>query len=87
MTDWLKPGAVPPDAATDLQDDDAMSDDTTDDIAAAPEPSAAQRAGGSNGTTSGDGSSRDNGEGTHDTLGVATDSQSQSLRDAPGGPR
>jgi hypothetical protein len=82
VTDWLKPGAVPPDAASELDDDDGVNDDTD-----TPEPSTAQPASGGYGTASGKGSSGGSGEGTDDTSSPGGDAQSEWLRDARGGPR
>lgn len=81
MTDWLKPGAVPPDAAADMQDDDAVSDDRS-----TSEP-ATKPASGGYGTPSGQASSGGSGEATDDTSSPGTDNQSEWLRDARGGPR
>jgi hypothetical protein len=78
----LKPGAVPPDAASELQDDDAISDDTE-----TPEPSTVRPAGGGYGSTSGRASSGGSGEATDETSNPGTDTQSEWLRDAGGGPR
>jgi hypothetical protein len=81
VSDWLKPGAMPPDATLEL-DDDAMSDDTE-----VPEPSTARPAGGGYGSTSGRASSGGSGEATDETSNPGTDAQSEWLRDAGGGPR
>ena len=82
MTDWLKPGAVPPDAAAELDDDDGVSDDTD-----TPEPSTTQRARGGQGTASGHKSPGGTGEGTDDTSSPGGDPQGDWLRDARGGRR
>jgi hypothetical protein len=82
VTDWLKPGAVPPDAASDLHDDDEISDDTD-----TREPSTTQRVSGGQGTVGGHKSPRGSRGSTDDTLRPGDDPQSDWLRDARGGRR
>jgi hypothetical protein len=79
VTDWLKPGSVPPQSASeDLLDDDEVVRDEM-----APEPAPA--ASGGYGTPSDRASPGDSGEGTDETSNAGDDLQTDWLRDAPGG--
>lgn len=85
MSDWLKPGSVPPNSTAELVDDDIVASDA--DAETPMRRGEATTASGGYGTPSSGGSSGGSGEATDDTSSPGTDDQSDWLRDAPGGPR